>query len=451
MRKKYKKSYMLKLLLLCIIILPGVSCWDGLNDMLEEAGSPSAIMFTQSSLTSGGMTINWTDPAFVTGYDHIIVTYTPGSPVTLNKGVTSFNVSGLVSSTEYKVTVQAMGKENIIKAQSSFKVTPLGSYTLRFIYTAVDLDSVRSNLGDYYVVMNDIDLSGFANWDPIGSGSYFTGIMDCQNYRINNLAINRNEGLLGLFERVEGIVKNCIISGSIIGATSSSYMGGITGEILSSGKIINCCSTVSITAAGTGSRLGGIAGNMINSGEIRNCNAKGDITSTGGSSFPGGLVGFCSASTNVVINCYATGKVVASGDQSSVGGLTGRNLGTIKNSYSTGSVSGTNQAGVETGGLVGLNDSTAEIDNCYAVGHVSGGVEVGGLVGSNSGTCTASYYDSQTTGQSDDTGKGVPRTTNQMKLVDTSVTTYSSWDFTTVWAISSGINGGYPYLRDVAP
>jgi hypothetical protein len=134
-----------------------------------------------------------------------------------------------------------------------------------------------------------------------------------------------------------------------------------------------------------------------------------------------------------------------------VGGLTGRNLGTIKNSYSTGSVSGTNQAGVETGGLVGLNDSTAEIDNCYAVGHVSGGVEVGGLVGSNSGTCTASYYDSQTTGQSDDTGKGVPRTTNQMKLIDTSVTTYSGWDFTTVWGISSGINGGYPYLRAVAP
>jgi hypothetical protein len=147
-------------------------------------------------------------------------------------------------------------------------------------------------------------------------------------------------------------------------------MGGITGEILSSGKIINCCSTVSITAAGTGSRLGGIAGNMINSGEIRNCNAKGDITSTGGSSFPGGLVGFCSASTNVVINCYATGKVVASGDQSSVGGLTGRNLGTIKNSYSTGSVSGTIKSVFETGGLVGLNDSTAEIDNCYAAGYI---------------------------------------------------------------------------------
>jgi hypothetical protein len=450
MKIKHIKLLILKPLFFCFVLLQAVSCWDGLNDMLEEGGSPSAITFIQSSLTSGGMTINWTDPASVTGYDHILVTYTSGSSVTLSKGVTSFSVSGLVSSTEYTVTVQAIGKEDIIKAQSSFKVTPSGTFTLRFIYTAADLDSVRSNLGvdDYYVVMNDIDLSGYANWDPIGT---FSGILDCQNYRLSNMTINRNEGLLGLFERVDGIVKNCIISGSITGATPSSYMGGIAGEILTAGKIINCCSTVSITAAGTGSRLGGIAGNILGTGEIRNCSAKGDITSTGGTSFPGGLVGFCSASTNVVINCYATGKVVAIGDQSSVGGLTGRNLGTIKNSYSTGSVSGTNQVGVETGGLVGLNDSTAEIDNCYAVGYVTGGVEVGGLVGSNAGvTPTACYYDSQTTGQSD-TGKGDPRTTNQMKLIDTSVTTYSGWDFTTVWGISSGINGGYPYLRSVAP
>jgi hypothetical protein len=52
--------------------------------------------------------------------------------------------------------------------------------------------------------MNDIALSGYPNWDPIGS---FSGILDCQNYRINNMTINRNEGLLGLFERVDGIVK----------------------------------------------------------------------------------------------------------------------------------------------------------------------------------------------------------------------------------------------------
>jgi len=413
MRKIHQCLNKLKAVILCLVMLQTVSCWDGLNDMLEEAGSPPAITFTQSLLTSGGMSINWIDSASVTGYDHILVTYTPGGSVTLNKGVTNFSVSGLSSSAEYTVTVQSIGKEDIIKAQSSFKVTPSGSYTLRFIYTAADLDSVRSNLGYYYVVMNDIDLSGYANWDPIGS---FSGILDCQNHRISNMTINRNEGLLGLFERVEGKVKNCIISGSITGTLSPSYIGGIVGEILTSGEIINCCSMVSITSTGANSRLGGI-------------------------------VGCCSNPSNVLSSCYATGKIVATGANSPAGGLAGLNQGTINNSYATGSVSGTS----ETGGLVGTNyNAAAIINNCYAVGHVSGGTSIGGLVGSNTGTCTASYHDSQTTGQSD-TGKGEPRTTNQMKLIDTSVTTYSGWDFTTVWGISSGINGGYPYLRDVAP
>ncbi len=418
MKIKHINLLVLKPLFLCFALLQTVSCWDGLNDMLEEGESPSAITFTQSSLTSGGMSINWTDPASVTGYDHVLVTYTPGSSFILNKGVTTFNVSGLSSSTEYTVTVQAIGKENIVKAQSSFKVTPSGAYTLSFIYTAADLDSVRSNLGYYYLVMNDIDLSGYPNWIPIGTADpsppdSFTGVFDCQNHRINSMTINRNQGLLGLFGRVDGVVKNCMISGSITGTLSGSYIGGIVGETLTDGAIINCCGMVFITATGANSRLGGI-------------------------------VGCCSNPSNVVSSCYATGKVVASGATSNAGGLAGLNQGTISNSYATGSVSGT----YETGGLVGANyNAAAIINNCYAVGQVSGGTLIGGLVGSNSGTCTASYYDSQTTGQSDDTGKGFPRTTNQMKLADT----YSGWDFTAVWGISSVINGGYPYLRDVAP
>jgi len=427
--------------------------------MLEEGGSPSAIMFTESTLTSGGMIINWADPASVTGYDHIIVTYTPGSSVTLNKGATNFDVSGLNSSTEYTVTVQAIGKENIIKAQSSFKVTPSGAYTLRFIYTAADLDSVRSSLGYYYVVMNDIDLSGYANWTPIGTANPqptvpFAGVFDCQNYIIRNININTGSiNNLGLFGNSSGLIKNCHVEGTIIGTSNNASIAGFTG--VNNGIIRNCSSSVSVTGSGDYCYLGGIAG--MNNGTITECSSSGKIEGTSAGhttqSHLGGLVGINMLSSAAISRCYASGVVTGSLDNCRYGGLIGSNSGPITDSYANVKVivSATNTM---SGGLVGVNSSVVsiKITNCYATGSVSSSGGKGGLVGSTvNDTIVFSYYDSQTTGQSDDTGKGYPRTTNQMKLIDTSVTTYDGWDFTTVWGISSGISGGYPYLRAVAP
>ncbi|HOP30837.1 MAG TPA: fibronectin type III domain-containing protein [Spirochaetota bacterium] len=450
MKIKHIKLLILKPLFLCLALLQGVSCWDGLNDMLEEAGSPSAITFMQSLLTSGGMTINWTDPVSVTGYDHILVTYTPGSSVTLNKGVTNFNVSGLSSSTEYTVTVQAIGKENIIKAQSSFKVTPSGNYTLRFIYTAADLDSVRSNLGYYYVVMNDLDLSGYVNWTPIGT---FSGVFDGQDFNICNLTINSNSQYLGLFSNSSGTLKNSNISGTIAGSRDDASIGGLVG--LNSGTVRNCSSSVSVTGSGAYCCLGGLAGR--NDGSFVECYAIGKITGTGAGdsgsqSHLGGLVGINIIASATITRCYASGEVSGGLINCRYGGLVGTNNGPITDCYANVKVTAS-ATNTMAGGLVGVNSSSAsiKITNCYAAGSVSGSGGQGGLVGFNSNdTIVFSYYDSQTTGQSD-TGKGEPRTTNQMKLIDTSVTTYSGWDFTTVWGISSGINGGYPYLRAVAP
>ncbi len=518
MRKIDQCLNKLKGAILCLVMLQTVSCWDGLNDMFEEVAGVSAITFSQSSLTSGGMSINWTDPATVTGYDHILVTYTPGGSVTLSKGDTTFNVSGLSSSTEYTVTVQAIGKEGIIKAQSSFKVTPSGVYTLSFIYTAADLDSVRSHLGDYYVVMNDIDLSGFANWTPIGtSGTPFSGILDGQGYSIKNLAIDNNTvlelGLIG-FANATSIMKNSNIEGQVTGRYNAidPCIGGLVGK--NAGVINNCSSNVSVTGTITRTRAGGLVG--YNSGTINFCSSAGSVKGTNDNSQTGGLVGYntttgfitsCSSSGGVtgtgayytlgglagtnngtITNCYVSGNTDASGSGTGAshvgglvglnadfnskitgcysagkltgslkscryGGLAGTNYGPITDCYAGGDVSITSVSDTYTGGLAGMNiNNSAVIKNCYAKGAVVSSGTQGGLVGYDSaGIYTASYYDSQTTGQSDDTGKGFPRTTNQMKLIDTSVTTYSGWDFANVWGISTGVNGDYPYLRNVAP
>ena len=88
----------------------------------------------------------------------------------------------------------------------------------------------------------------------------------------------------------------------------------------------------------------------------------------------GGLVGE-NDSSGVIMNCYFTG--VATGSEN-VGGLVGRNRGSITASYSYANVEGT----TAVGGLVG-RCSPGEVVNCYARGDVTGLWYVGGLVGSN--------------------------------------------------------------------
>ncbi len=78
-----------------------------------------------------------------------------------------------------------------------------------------------------------------------------------------------------------------------------------------------------------------------------------------------------------------------------VGALAGVNLGSIENCYAMGSVSGS----ALVGGLVG--GSGGNINNGYAMGLVSGGDSVGGLVGYDAGgNINNSYVSSTVTGQS---------------------------------------------------
>jgi len=73
---------------------------------------------------------------------------------------------------------------------------------------------------------------------------------------------------------------------------------------------------------------------------------------------------------------------------------------------------------------------------------VTGSSPVGGLVGDNEGAVTASYYNKDTTGQSD-TGKGEPKTTAELQTP----TTFAGWDFAGSWGINPQQNESYPFLR----
>ncbi|MEC1639559.1 cohesin domain-containing protein [Schinkia azotoformans] len=150
----------------------------------------------------------------------------------------------------------------------------------------------------------------------------------------------------------------------------------------------------------------------------------------------GGLAGYSSGS---VSHCFISGTVAG---KYQFGGLVGTNEGLITSSYSAANVGLNSDAKNNFGGIVGINIGT--ISNSYAIGRVGGAAAAditGGIVAVNNvGTVVDSYYDQTTTGQSD-TGKGIGKTTVEMKQQ----ATYVGWDFANTWTIQEGV--GYPTLR----
>jgi len=335
----------------------------------------------------------------------------------------------------------------------------------------------------------------------------FKGVLDGDDHSINNLFINRPESsYVGLFSYVDeaeisnlsllsvditgkthvaalaanmymdqegeiGILENIRLTGSVSGT------GGPVGGVIARSRqvnLTNIASEVDVTGGlSGGSDFGGIVGNAQHDTFITGTYSMGDIYSensraggiTGtlfssriensfstsnvtGRSDTGGLVGSAggsSLSPSTISKSYATGNVIAFQDdfmRSFFGGLVGNSgITNIEDCYATGSVTG--ERG--TGGLVGsFGDSENTLTNSYAAGAVSGTENEGGLVGDlRSGTITNSFYDTQTSGQSD-TGKGTAKTTVDMKQQSTF--TAVSWDFTNLWAIESGDYISYPYF-----
>lgn len=254
---------------------------------------------------------------------------------------------------------------------------------------------------------------------------------------------------------------NCSVTGKVLG---NKYVGGLIGYNIiwdeaapisvSKNKIYNS-SFNGFVLNDRYESTGGLIG--VNGANLQNCFSSGVVI---GKRNTGGLVGQNSGghtqTAGIIEKSYS--NAVVSGT-TNVGGLVGdgytdyyMSFGLIRNSYSFGSVSGTTYVG----GLVGANKGTSKIYLSYSVGLVSGTTNVGGLVGANAqddwgyeevGITDTSYYNNETSGRSDDDGRGTPKTTEEMKQQ----ATFTDWDFSTVWAISPTINDGYPYLQNNPP
>ena len=226
------------------------------------------------------------------------------------------------------------------------------------ISDASDL-AVLSNLsqsdtfeGKYFVLTDDITLTGNNNHKPIGSWNFgFGGSFDGQGYTISGLHINKSGDGFGLFGVIQGgaVIKNFALVDAYVGSTNMGAIAAIVGQTNrgNGGDILieNIYTDATVSAKGT--EVGGIIGNISNSTDtytagvvsINRVLFMGEVISTKG--YVGGIVGNARNVTVNLSNCAFYGSVEAGG-QYAAGLITGQDGSyTIESCVVAGSVKGT--------------------------------------------------------------------------------------------------------------
>ena len=261
------------------------------------------------------------------------------------------------------------------------------------VWTANDLNGVRDHLSAYFIQMSNIDISGIANWLPIGAKETpepnwwntpdpFNGNYDGGAHVIYGITINNGgQWYSGLF------------------------------AVLGTGAVVT--------------RLGFDNVNIYEEGTFATAY--------------GGVI--CGWNYGTISRCFARGSVSIA---YAAGGLSPVvHGGSIENSYFGGSVHIIYPGGY-AGGLVGADDAGSTVHHCYAYATVTGDDVAGGLMAYSTETVVNSYYNSELTAYS---AAGDPRSTAEMTYPPAS-NTYAGWDFATIWLHDTEytINSGYPYL-----
>ena len=309
----------------------------------------------------------------------------------------------------------------------------------------IDLNSLNSPVSSWYGTFNG---NGFKFTDSDTTGSDLSPEESLFDFPGGDLVLN-----------------NIIRHGDI--SVGQPDVGAFVGMTADSVTITNSYTTGNVDGD---FHVGGFVGRADGTVTITNSYTTGDITAR--FFYAGGFVGRADG-TVTITNSYTTGNV--EGDDT-IGGFVGRAGGTvtITNSYTTGN----NTARfLSVGGFVGRAEGAVTITNSYTTGNVQGDIEVGGFVGSLRGgaTVTNSYTTSSlgaliaggffggpggevtvsasfcldTNVDCGPSGwSGVPASSTDLTstsfLRDTNL-----WDFSTVWCIRSGVNGGYPVLRSI--
>lgn len=273
-------------------------------------------------------------------------------------------IQRLLESTEYN------GVQLFKQSGSKFieEVEPISAeeaqnegYTV--ITNADELQAMQNDTSGKYILMADIDLTGY-DWEPI---SDFSGEFNGNGYTISNLYVNNNTyDYYGFFRRIENAtIENVAFENA-----------NVTGKM----------------------QVGILAGYSYNS-TISNCLVTGMVS---GHSDVGALVG-TNTHYSTIDSCYSIADV--SGQAYRVGGLVGYNSDHSSIDYCFAQSDATGNMNI--GGFAGQNSNDSTITNCFSEGVSNGNSQIGSFIGSNdSGTIDSCYWNQDSSQSTTGVGQG---------------------------------------------
>lgn len=467
-----------------------------ISDVTLEVIDNSAGDFTTVATTTtgenGGFSLNLPAGSYSVSFNHPDYVY-QGISLTVEKDATTVVMEPVYLTPKNAENPGFAGGDGTI--ENPYQVS-----------TPAQLNAVRNDLDAHYIQINDIDMSDWGNWEPIGTYQEpFQGTYNGGNNNILNLSISikaqdtktssEETTAIGLFgyapnSTLQNIHLNyCVADIELV----SNYFGSIVGY---GGKIYNCSSTGNLTA--NSYCAGGIAGYAKN---ITNCSYNGSAefysyadsnsqkplyTQNKVSGYFGGICGICdnvqksyntaainfqgryetfsggiagyaesvSLSYNTgILNLYTTGRETDR-PEAYLGGITGISR-TIQNCFNKGNlyVKSYDYSGM-VGGITGCGYMS--YTSCYNVGMLTNGSPfryTGGIVGLSfvalSGTKITYCYSniSQLAGSGNvkpnySISNSAYLNSEQLK----EKTSYVGFDFNNIWGIDEQINDGYPYF-----
>ena len=328
-------------------------------------------------------------------------------------------------------------------------------------------DAIAANPSGAYALADDYDGSADGTYrsSPVGTG--VAGIVEGLGHTISHVTIDAS----GFFAYVQasGSVRDIRLTNTSVHTSSvGTGAGGLVAE--NSGNLSGDAVFVHLLAGGSNSYVGALTG--MNLGTITASSARGTIKSVGPGNGVGGLVGYNAGTISL---SSATNSIEQSYGSASLGGLVSANetSGIITQSFATGAVRGGNVAGglvsviyageVEdsysigtpigssliAGGFAGIDDSI--VTKSYSTGTPNAGGYFGGFIGYNdTRENRLCYWDISTSNVANGVGHGSNR--GVVGLTTTQLQNGLPVGFSSkIWAESSNVNGGLPYLVNNPP
>ena len=285
-----------------------------------------------------------------------------------------------------------------------------GAYLIK---TPDDLQSLQTQVNDkgfnykgkWFRLANDIDMTQFDNWTPIGIvGNAFAGNLDGNHYTIRNLKVNVASGYAGMFGYASYTTfQNLTLDSPVV--TGNSYCGSLIGYDNDGATLINITANNVAVNSGNAS-AGGLVGRSGNI-SAKNCWVEGG--SVTGRKIAAGICTDSDDNSPTVVNCHnsaninttATSAARKSGIAAGIWACdTSGARGEFTGCTNSGTVSGRNYAaGIATAGraitscinsgavtstnglAAGMSNNSAYAEKCGNTGTIKGYANVSGSMG----------------------------------------------------------------------